>query len=91
MPRSARWAIALWILLALVVFNVTFDWQVRAAAHTFVRSQIVRHQQGQPTLSIADGFRPMVRQAALDSSVWLVLIAAIGTGAVVAAGRGRTA
>ena len=70
---------ALWFLLAIVVFNVRFDWQVRLAGHAFVRSQLVRHQQGQPTLSINEGFRPMVRQAALDASMWLILIAASGS------------
>jgi hypothetical protein len=82
---------ALWFLLAIVVFHVTFDWQVRMANHAFVRSQIVRHQQGQPTLTIEEAFRPMVRQAALDSSLWLAGIAAVGVVAVAAASRGRTA
>lgn len=90
-PRAARRAMALWILLAIVVFNVTFDWQVRMANHAFVRSQIVRQQRGQPTLTIEQGFRPMVRQAAFDSSVWLVAIAVAGVVAVAAADRGRTA
>jgi hypothetical protein len=79
MSKRARIAMALWFLLAIVVFNVRFDWQVRLAGHAFVRSQLVRHQQGQPTLSINEGFRPMVRQAALDASMWLILIAASGS------------
>ena len=77
----------LWLLLAIVVFNVKFDWDVRAANHAFVRSQIVRHQQGLPTLSINDGFRPMVRAAARQSAMWLVAIAAAGAAATVAARR----
>ncbi|MBY0495278.1 MAG: hypothetical protein K2Y23_13785 [Cyanobacteria bacterium] len=76
-PRKTV-AMAVWFLLAIVVFNVRFDWQARAANHAFVRSQIVRHQQGQPTLTINDAFRPMVRQAAIDGSVWLVSIASLG-------------
>ena len=87
MSKTARIALGLWILLAIVVFNVTFDWQVRTANHAFVRSQIVRHQQGQPTLTIAEGFRPMVRQAALDSSRWLVVIAVAGTGLTLVAAK----
>ena len=78
---------ALWILLAIVVFNVRFDWQVRAANHAFVRSQLVRHQQGQPALTINDGFRPLVRRAALDGSVWLLSIAALGTVLALAAAK----
>ena len=41
--HSRRWAMGLWLLLAIVVFNVRFDWQTRMAGHAFVRSQIVRH------------------------------------------------
>ena len=63
-PRSARWAMGLWFLLAIVVFNVTFDWEVRAADHAFVAVADRRQQQGLPTLTINDGFRPMVRDAA---------------------------
>jgi len=80
-----------WILLAIVVFNVKFDWDVRAANHAFVRSQIVRHQQGLPTLTINDGFTPMVRDAARDAAVWLTAIAGVGIAAAAAAGRGRRA
>ena len=82
--RKTAWAIGLWLLLAVVVFNVRFDWQARAANHAFVRSQLARQQHGQPLPTINDGFRPMVRQAALDSSVWLVLISVGGSLAVVA-------
>ncbi len=35
-----------------------------------------RQRQGLPTLTINDGFRPMVRAAARRSAVWLVVIAA---------------
>jgi len=77
----------LWLLLAIVVFNVTFDWDVRAANHAFVRSQIVRHQQGLPTRTINDGFRPMVRDAARHAAVWFAAIAAAGTVATAVAAR----
>jgi len=86
-----RWAIGLWLLLAIVVFNVKFDWDVRAANHAFVRSQLARHQQGLPTISINDGFRPMVRDAAQHAAVWLVVIAVVGCAAAAAARRDRHA
>jgi hypothetical protein len=86
-PRNARWALALWMLLGLVVFNVTFDWQVRMAGYAFVGSQVARHQQGQPTLTITEAFRPMVRRAAIDSSMWLALIVIAGSGMTLAAAK----
>lgn len=69
---------ALWFLLAIVVFNVTFDWNTRMAGHAFVRSQIHQRQQGLPLQTINEGFRPLVRQAAVDAARWLVLISAAG-------------
>jgi hypothetical protein len=79
----------LWVVLAIVVFNVTFDWEVRSANHAFVSSQLVRQQQGQPPISINDGFRPVVRAAAGHSAVWLVSIAVAGIAATITAGRGH--
>jgi hypothetical protein len=81
-------AIGLWILLALVVFSVRFDWETRVAGHEFVQSQLARQRQGQPPISINDGFRPMVRAAARRSATWLIVIAAAGTAAIVVARPG---
>jgi hypothetical protein len=57
------------------------------AGHTFVRLQHERHTQGQATLSINEGFRPMVRQAGLDAATWLILIAASGSALTLAAAK----
>ncbi len=87
MTRLVKVAMALWLALAVVVFNVTFDWKTRTDGYVFVGSQFARHRQGLPTLTIHDGFRPMVRAAAMQSAVWLVLIAAAGTAATAFAAR----
>ena len=68
----------LWILLAIVVFNVRFDWETRTAGFVFAQAQLARQSRGLPVISINDGFRPMVRAATIDSSKWLVLIASLG-------------
>jgi hypothetical protein len=86
-PRSARQvkiAISLWLLLAIVVFNVRFDWRSRVAGHAFVQAQLARQQQRLPSISINDGFRPMVRDAARDAALWSVFIAAFGAASVAA-------
>jgi hypothetical protein len=80
-PRQAQLAIAVWWLL------VRFDWQARIAGYAFVQSQIARQAQGLPVLTINDGFRPMVRTAARDAAVWLVLIAAAGSAATAVVSR----
>lgn len=87
MTRPTKWAMGLWVLFAIVVFNVTFDWESRAAGHAFVTSQVARQHAQQPTISINDGFRPMVRAAARHSAVWLVGIAAVGIAATTIAAK----
>ncbi|MEP6783923.1 MAG: hypothetical protein ABI983_09650 [Acidobacteriota bacterium] len=84
MKGSAGWAIGLWLLLAIVVFNVRFDWQSRMAGHAFVHSQLLRQRQGLPPISINDGFRPMIRAAARDAAVWPAIIAAFGVASTAA-------
>ena len=85
--RQKAIAGGLWLLLAIVVFNVTFDWETRSAGYAFVASQVARQQAGQPTITINDGFRPMVRAAARHSAVWLIGLAAIGLAATASAAR----
>ena len=90
-PASlVKLALALWAVLALAVFSVTFDWQTRVSAWQFMRQQAERRAQGLPLETIEHGFRPMVRAAARQSSVWLLLILAGGTAAVGVAARRST-
>lgn len=88
MTKRARLAIGLWAVFAFAVFNVTFDWQTRTAGLVFAGTQLHRHAAGLPVATINEGFRPMVRAAALRSSVWLGLI--LGTGVIATAAASRT-
>ena len=87
MSKRVRWALGLWTVLALIVFNVTFDWQTRVAGLEFAGAQLRRYAAGEPLPTINEGFSPMVRSAALQSSVWLGLILGTGVIATVAASR----
>lgn len=87
MTKRARVAMGLWAVLAVAVFNVTFDWQTRTAGLEFAGAQLRRHAAGLPVATINDGFRPMVRAAALRSSAWLGLILTTGVVATAAASR----
>jgi len=87
MTKLGWLAIGLWAILAVIVFNVTFDWQTRVAGVEFAAAQLRRHANGQPPPTINEGFSPMVRAAARRSSGWLGLILGTGVIATVAASR----
>jgi len=87
MKLPVRLALALWAVLAIAVFSVTFDWQTRQAAWQFMAQQVERRTQGRQLATIEDGFRPMMQAAARQSATWLLLILAGGTAAILIAAR----
>jgi hypothetical protein len=87
MRSPAKVALRLWAVLALAVFSVTFDWETRKAGFQFIYQQAERRAQGAPLDTIENGFRPLVRAAALQSVVWLVVILGGGAGAIALAAR----
>ena len=89
MTHRAKLALALWAVFAIVVFNVTFDWQTRMAGVAFLESQHVRRAQGLPLATIAAGFRPLVVDAAGRASMWLLVVLAIGTSGIAFSSRSR--
>ena len=82
MTRSARWAFALWAVFAIVIFNVTFDWQSRTAGLAFIEDQTYRHALGQPIATIEDGYRPLVAAAAWRATLASLAILAASAGLV---------
>ena len=90
MRGDVKLALALWAVLAIAVFSVTFDWQTRQAAWQFMAQQSQRRAQGQPVATIEEGFRPMMHAASRQSAVWLLLILTGGTGAILIASRRST-
>ena len=56
-------------VIGFVVWNVTFDLQVRWAGDRFVADQLERVSQEQPVRLIAEAFQPSVRRAALLSTL----------------------
>jgi hypothetical protein len=87
MRGEVKLALALWAIFAVAVFSVTFDWRTRQAAWHFMAEQSQRRAQGLPLDTIDNGFRPMMHAAARQSAVWLLLILAGGTSAVLVASR----
>ena len=83
-------SLALWLVLALAVFSVVFDAKTRAAGFDFVAAQMARRAQGEPLDTIDNGFRPRLHAAAVESSLWPVLILIGGGGATLIVARRAT-
>jgi hypothetical protein len=89
MKQPVKLALGLWLVLAVVVFNVTFDRQVRLANYAFVASQLTLYRQGLPLPTINDGFSPVVPAAARRSALWFALISITGAALSAYAAGGR--
>jgi hypothetical protein len=87
MTRPVRLALGLWLAFAVVVWNVSFDRQVKNAGRAFMWEQVSRYQRGLPVVTINEGFRPRVRAAAARSSAGALLVAGTGIIAVAFAAR----
>ncbi len=87
MRRRSLAALALWAVLAGLVFSVIFDHHTRVAAAEFMAAQFQRRAHGVPLDTIDDGFRPLVRQAARRAAPWPLLLLVVGTGAALVAER----
>ena len=87
MNRSGVVTFCLWLVFGFVTWNVVFDRRVAVAAVAFTREQTHNREQGLPTLSIADGFSPNVRTAAVDATAWAGGLTALGLLLSVAAAR----
>ena len=79
--RRRRWAIFLWAVFAVVIWNVVFDAYVIQAGRDYLDRQ-QRYLQGQATATTIPAFmHPAVRQAAQIASLWgggVALVGALG-------------
>ena len=72
MTRWAPW------LLAFIVWNGAFDFQVRRAGEAFTTSQVDRWRQQAPPLLIRDAFTPNVLRAGLRASAAAAVVLLLG-------------
>jgi hypothetical protein len=76
--KRVRLAVVLWLIFVFVTWNVVFDRAVADAGLQFTRDQILSYQQGASVDSIAAGFTPHLRRAALKASVYAGIVLACG-------------
>ncbi len=84
---AKRLAIALWLALTIVTWNVTFDRRVWTAADQFTRANVERYERGEPVPTINEAYRPTIQIAAREASLWAGAVFAAGAVALVTVGR----
>jgi hypothetical protein len=80
--RAARLAAALWILWAVVVWNVVFDHVTIVAGRHYVYAAFASAETGGPYLLIGDWMRPAVTRAFWMATMSAGAIAMVGLAAV---------
>jgi len=85
MKRSTRWALGLWIALAVIVWNVVFDHTIEVAGRAYLRAAAVAAHAGGPFARIDDWMRPAVPAGLLNATAAALLILAVGLGGLLCA------
>ena len=82
-----RLAALLWIVLAVVVWNVVFDRVLVVAGRQYAHDAAIAAKAGQPYLRIDDRMRPAIAHGVKLATAIGAVIAALGLGAVALAAR----
>ena len=88
--RAERIAVALWIVLAVVVWLVVFDRVLVLAGRQYVQSATIAARSSRPYLRADDWMRPAVARGVGTASFVAAIVLAIGLAAVSLAARRRS-
>jgi len=87
--RAARLALFLWIVWAVVTWNVVFDHAIVAAGRAYIHAAAVAARDGAPYARMDDWMRPAVARGLRAASASAGAILLIGLAGIRAAGRSR--
>ena len=81
----ARLALGLWIVLAVVVWNVIFDHTIEVAGRHYLYAAGLAAQRGGPYARIGDWMGPAVSTGLWQASIAAAAILALGLGGLLCA------
>ncbi|MGH9373138.1 MAG: hypothetical protein ACRD15_16580 [Vicinamibacterales bacterium] len=90
--RPARLAVAIWVLIAIVVWNGLYDLRITLGVRDYLLKAALHDAGRGPAVVMSDAMRDTVRDAVLVASLWgaIILIAGILTVRVVGRRAGGT-
>jgi hypothetical protein len=89
-PRARRIAIAIWVVMAIVVWNGLYDLRITLGVRDYLLKEAL-HQAGRgPAVVMAEAMRATVKDAVLIASLWAAIILVAGLGTVRLLGPGAS-
>ena len=76
--RARRWAIGLWIVMAVVVWNGLYDLRITLGVRDHLMKQALHDAGRGPAVTIADAMHETVRDAVTVATLWGVIILGAG-------------
>ena len=86
---AGRVALVLWLLAALVTWNVVFDGRIRAGAREYVDRQAAFEQGRGPRADMDEVMRAAAMAGLRSATMWTLLVLASGVGVRVMRRRWR--
>jgi hypothetical protein len=76
--RARRWAIGIWIVVAVVVWNALYDLRITLGVRDYLLQQALHDAGRGPAVTISDAMHATVKDAVLVASLWGSIILAAG-------------
>ena len=80
--RARRLAVALWLAMAVVVWNGLYDLRITLGVRDYLMKQALHDAGRGPEVTISDAMHETVRDAVRVASLWGVIILTAGLGTV---------
>ena len=85
--RARRLAVALWLAMAIVVWNGLYDLRITLGVRDYLMKQALHDAGRGPEVAISDAMHETVRDAVRVASLWSVIVLAAGLVTVRVVGR----
>jgi hypothetical protein len=87
--RARRLAIALWMGMAVVVWNGLYDLRITLGVRDYLMKQALHDAGRGPAVTISDAMHETVRDAIKVATLWSLIILGAGLGSVTMVSRAR--
>jgi len=78
LSRARRWAIGLWVAMAIVVWNGLYDLRITLGVRDYLMKQALHDAGRGPAVTISEAMAATRKDAVGVASLWAVIILAAG-------------